>query len=136
MSKASSPVRLERDLMEAAKATGALFHRSSSEQIEYWADLGRKLSSVLDPSVILALKAGLATLSVEQVKSVEINPDDVFTNLKRKSDDGTLSAAIAGENVRYQASKNHPGMLEKVYPDGSVEAGKFIDGTFNAIADR
>lgn len=134
MSKASSPVRLERDLMEAAKATGALFHRSSAEQIEYWADLGRRLSGVLDPAVMLALKAGFATLSVEQVTPKEINPDDVFANLKRKSADGALSTAIAGQNVRYQASKTCPGMLDRVSPDGSIEVGEFINGTFNPIA--
>lgn len=105
MGKASSPIRLERGLMDAAKTTGALSHRSSAEQIEYWADLGRKVSHVLSPDVILALKAGFATLSVEQVKAPELDVDDVFAGLKRDREDGTLSGKISAGNVRYQASK-------------------------------
>jgi len=35
MAKAISPVRLQDDLMQAAKLTGERFHRSSAEQIEY-----------------------------------------------------------------------------------------------------
>lgn len=135
MTKAASPVRLQNDLMEAAKATGAAFHRSGAEQIEYWADLGRKLSSIVNPDVLLDLKAGLATLSVEEVKPIAINADEVFANLERKREDGTLSAAIADGNVRYQASQSHPGMLEMVLPDGSVQVGKFVDGAFKRIGD-
>lgn len=130
MGKASSPVRLERGLMDAAKATGALSHRSSAEQIEYWADLGRKISHVLSPDVILALKTGFATLSVEQVKAPELDVDDVFAGLKRDREGGAMSGEIAGGNVRYQASKTHPGMLERVSPDGTVDIGTFVDGDF------
>ncbi|MCK5666750.1 MAG: hypothetical protein KAI17_24840, partial [Thiotrichaceae bacterium] len=39
MAKALSPVRLQDDLMKAAKLTGDRFHRSTAEQIEYWADI-------------------------------------------------------------------------------------------------
>jgi hypothetical protein len=133
LGKASSPIRLERGLMDAAKTTGALSHRSSAEQIEYWADLGRKVSHVLSPDVILALKAGFATLSVEQVKAPELDVDDVFAGLKRDREDGTLSGKISAGNVRYQASKTHPGMLERVSPDGNVEVGQFADGNFKVL---
>lgn len=120
--------------MEAAKATGALSHRSSAEQIEYWADLGQKVSHILNPEVILAVKAGFAALSVEQVKPAEINVDDVFASLKRDRDGGNLSGKISDGNVRFQASKSHPGMLERVSPDGNVEVGEFVDGSFKVIA--
>lgn len=135
MTKAVSPVRLQHDLMEAAKATGAAFHRSGAEQIEYWADLGRKLSGSLNPDVILAVKAGFATLSVEEVKPIDIDPNEVFANLDRHREDGFLSAAIADGNVRYQASLAHLGMLERVNPDGSVQVGEFVDGSFKRIND-
>lgn len=133
MSKSSSPVRLERSLMEAAKVTGALSHRSGAEQIEYWADLGRKISHILSPELILELKAGFATLSVEQVKPAKMSTDDVFASLNRKREDGTLSAKIANGNLRYQASQTHPGKLDRISPDGTVEVGEFVDGKFKPV---
>lgn len=136
MTKAASPIRLDHDLMQAAKATGAAFHRSSAEQIEYWAGLGRTVSSILDPDVLLAVKSGFARLSVEDVGSVDIEPDDVFALLDRKRDDGSLSAEIATGNIRYQVSRVHRGMLEKVSPDGTVETGMFVNGVFEAAASE
>lgn len=132
MSKAVSPVRLQEDLMQAAKATGAAFHRSSAEQIEYWADLGRKVSDVLDPSVLLAVKAGFCRITVEETTPVTVDADDVFATLERKRADGSLSAEIANGHVRYQASRHHPGMLERVSPDGTVETGTFVNGVFES----
>jgi hypothetical protein len=49
MAKAASPIRLQKELMQAAELTAKRFHRSTAEQIEYWADLGRSVSSTLDP---------------------------------------------------------------------------------------
>tara|TARA_R110000803_G_scaffold75946_2_gene140306 strand:+ start:227 stop:595 length:369 start_codon:yes stop_codon:yes gene_type:complete len=121
--------------MESAKATGAAFHRSGAEQIEYWADIGRKLSGIITPSVLLDIKAGLAILSVEEVKPKDINADEVLANVGRKREDGSLSAIIANGNLRYQASQSHPGMLEMILPDGSVQVGQFINGDFKRVDD-
>jgi hypothetical protein len=44
MAKAASPIRLQEELMQAAESTAKRFHRSTAEQIEYWADLGRSVS--------------------------------------------------------------------------------------------
>ena len=43
--------------MESAARAGALHHRSAAEQIEYWADLGRRVARVLDPESLLDLAA-------------------------------------------------------------------------------
>ncbi len=39
MAKSASPIRLQEDLMQAAALTGERFHRSTAEQIEYWAEM-------------------------------------------------------------------------------------------------
>ncbi len=52
MAKAASPIRLQEELMQAAESTAKLFHRSTAEQIKYWADLGHSVSSTLDPDVL------------------------------------------------------------------------------------
>jgi hypothetical protein len=132
MTKAASPVRLQDELMKAAKVTGRAFHRSNAEQIEYWADLGRKVSDILNPDTILAVKSGLATLSIEATKPVDIDPDKIFTNLDRKCADGTLAVAIADGKVRYQMSQAHYGMLEQVAVDGTIKVGQFINGNFES----
>lgn len=130
MAKAVSPIRLQSQLMSFASAEGALCHRSGAEQIEYWADLGRKVESVLDPKTLLAVKSGFSRISVERVEPVEVEPDAVFSRLNRKRKNGSLAKSITDGRVRYQASKAQPGMLERVSPDGTVETGMFVNGAF------
>jgi ParD-like antitoxin of type II bacterial toxin-antitoxin system len=129
MAKAASPIRLERSLMEAASLASKPMHRSAAEQIEYWADIGRKVSKVVDPDALLAINAGLVKLTLEPTAAININADDVFANLVRNRDSGALSEAIAANAIRYQAS-SQPGLLEQVHPDGKVVVGEFLNGEF------
>ncbi|MCF6202823.1 MAG: ParD-like family protein [Methylococcaceae bacterium] len=62
MAKSASPIRLQADLMQAAEITAKRYHRSTAEQIEYWADLGRTVASTLDPDVLLSVAAGLTVI--------------------------------------------------------------------------
>lgn len=135
MAKAASPIRLESTLMNAATLAGSTLHRSAAEQIEYWANLGRKLSKIVDPEDLLAINAGLATLSLEKSAPVAVNPDAVFASLANDRDSGVLRDAIAANAIRYQASAVIPSMLEQVHPDGSVCLGQFVDGKFIAQHD-
>ncbi len=132
MAKASSPIRLKSGLMEAATVAGSVQHRSASEQIEYWADIGRRVSKVVDTNSLLAVNAGLADIRIEEKDSVNIDPDSVFAALERDIDSGALSEAIAAGSVRYQASEQKPGMLEQVHPDGRRVVGQFVEGEFKA----
>ncbi len=135
MAKASSPIRLKSGLMEAATVAGSVQHRSASEQIEYWADIGRRVSKVVDTDSLLAVNAGLADIRIEEKSSISIDPDAVFATLERDKDSGALSEAIAADSVRYQASEQHPGMLEQVHPDGRRVVGQFVEGVFTAAKD-
>ena len=116
--------------MSAATAAGMLLHRSAAEQVEYWADLGRKVASSIDPESLLAVKAGLATLRVEHIDPSPVDPDAVFAALDKARDSGALSEANASGSVRYQASVTKPGYLEACYPDGRIEVGQFVNGQF------
>ncbi|WP_439135972.1 TA system antitoxin ParD family protein [Pseudomaricurvus sp.] len=130
MAKAASPVRLESTLMDAAKVAGKALHRSASEQVEYWADIGRKLSKVIDPETLLEINAGLARISVEKVVPISVDPDAVFTALDGARETGALQAAISSNAIQYQASIEHPGLLEQVHPDGTTLVGRFLNGSF------
>ncbi len=135
MAKASSPIRLKRGLMEAATVAGSVQHRSASEQIEYWADIGRRVSSVVDTDSLLAVNAGLANIRIEEKDSMSIDPESVFAALERDKDSGALSAAIMVGSVRYQACEQSPGMLEQVHPDGRRVVGQFVEGEFKVTKE-
>jgi hypothetical protein len=134
MAKAASPVRLQANLMQAATLTGERFHRSASEQVEYWADIGRRVASVLDPDVLLSVSAGLARLKVEPVVGEPLDPDAVFQSLEAERAHGTLASAVTSSTAKYQASHSHPGFLERIQDD-QVEIGQFQNGQFIIAAE-
>ena len=135
MPKAASPVRLQEELMRAATLTGDRFHRSAAEQIEYWADIGRRVADVLDPDALLSVATGLARVRVEPVNGPAVEPDEVFRTLEKERRRGTLSKAVTGSAVRYQTSLTHPGFLERLDSEGSIEIGRFEDGRFVVAAE-
>lgn len=130
MAKAASPIRLQAELMQVAESTAKRFHRSTAEQIEYWADLGRKVSSSLDPDVLLSIKSGLTVIKTEPVFSDPIDPDRVFQSLEKDRDAGVLSGVVTHSAIRYQASADAPGYLEKIDLCNNVTTGKFKNGQF------
>jgi len=132
MAKAISPIRLQDDLMQAAKLSGERFHRSSAEQIEYWADIGRKVSTVLDPDVLMSVAMGLSQVKVEPVYGQKINPDTVFKTLDNQRESGALTQAVTGSALKYQASLKHPGYLDEIDQHGNVRVGQFTEGEFIA----
>lgn len=130
MAKASSPVRLQAELMEAATRSGQLAHRSAAEQVEYWASIGRTVGNLLTPDALVAVRSGLAQVKVEPILGSPIDPDQVFANLNQQRQSGQLVNTINTGNVRYQASVQHPGFLEQINPDGSIIIGQFRNGLF------
>ena len=130
MAKALSPVRLQETLMQAAKLTGERFHRSAAEQIEYWADIGRKVSSVLDPDTLISITTGFAQVKVEPIYGKPINPDDVFNLLEAQRQQGTLTQAVTSSTIKYQSSLTQPGYLEQIDQKGNILVGQFKNGEF------
>ncbi len=133
MAKAKSPIRLQETLMQAAKLSGERFHRSTAEQIEYWADIGRKVSTILDPDALISIATGLAVVKVEPIYGQAINPDDVFSSLEAQRQQGTLTQVVTNSAVKYQSSLAHPGYLEKIDQEGNILVGQFNKGEFMPI---
>ncbi len=125
-----NPLRLDVRLMRDAKACGELMHRSEAEQIEYWADLGRRIENMLDQRDLLDVKAGLATLTVEPVKARPLDPTALFAQVDAQRQH--VSRSLGEHAVQYRASRTHPGLLDAVWPDGTVKVGQFRDGKFVA----
>ena len=128
-------IRLENSLMLAAKNAAVVNKRTAVEQIEYWAELGRNISRFVDPEVLIACSSGLAELKVEKVDASPVNPIDIFANLEKKRDSGELANSITTTKVRYQASDEYTGMLEKINIDGNVQVGTFKNGVFMEMKD-
>jgi len=135
MTKAVSPIRLQEELMQAAASTAKRFHRSTAEQVEYWADLGRSVSSTLDPDVLLSVASGLAIIKAEPVFSAPIDADSVFKSLENDRESGKLSREVTNSAIRYQASLKHLGYLEKIDADNNITIGQFENGQFVELKD-
>jgi len=133
MAKAASPVRLQAELMQQATRTGKRHHRSAAEQVEYWAEIGRRVSRVIDPDALLSISAGLARVKVEPLYGEPVDPEDVFQALETQRDSGSLAQSVTGNAVKYQASVTHPGLLERIDAHGDVTLGQFMDGEFRAL---
>lgn len=135
MAKAASPVRLQKDLMDAATLAGDLLHRSAAEQIEYWADLGRKIARFVDPDKLLEIQSGLAHLKVVPNTVAPINADDIFSALEARRRMGELSRSVTTATPSYQASITHPGYLEQIDKNDHRTIGMFQNGVFTPIVE-
>ena len=135
MAKSASPIRLQAELMQAATATAKRFHRSTAEQIEYWADVGRQTAGVIAPDVLLSLVSGLARIKVEPVKGRAIAPEEVFDDLEKARKEGSLSTQVTGRNVKYQVCEAHPGYLEQIDATGTVTVGQYEQGFFKPLRE-
>ena len=135
MAKASSPIRLQADIMQAAALAGKRNHRSTAEQIEYWAEMGRKVTAFLSPVDLLSVSSGLAYLKIESVYSEPVSPDEVFQELELDRVNGNLPQKVTGSAISYQVSLAHPGYLEQIGRDGSITIGRFSEGEFIKSAD-
>lgn len=121
--------------MQAAAVTAKRFHRSTAEQIEYWADVGRQAAGVIDPDVLLSLTSGLVSIKVEPVESRVIDPAEVFKALENARSNGSLSSNVTGSTVKYQVCKTHSGYLEQIDSTGTNIIGQFEGGVFSPLAE-
>lgn len=130
---ATSPIRLNPLLIAAAEREGMVQKRSTPKQIEFWADLGRAVEHVIDFSDVLAVRQGLKRLKLENVESVAVDPKDVFADLEKRTQGGSLANDVTASPVYFEASKGHPGLLDRVdLTTGSRQTGQFRNGTFES----
>ena len=134
MPKSASPIRLQADLMHAATVAAKRYDRSTAEQIEYWVDLGRRIASKIDPDTLLSITAGLATIKVEPVNPLPINPESVFASLEKDRQAGSLPS-VTSSAIQYQISESHPRYLVQVDENNHAVTGQFVNGEFIPLND-
>lgn len=126
MARQHGPVRLDPDLMADATREAKRAHRSTRKQIEFWAELGRAIDGVVTREQVAGLRSGLLAVMAPDVGPVDA--DEVFAELEARR--STLAGQVTRAPVRFQASRAHPGLLERIDPDGRVTAGQFEQGEF------
>jgi hypothetical protein len=105
----ASPLRLNAALIEAAEREGAVQKRSVPRQIEFWAELGKAVESIIGPADVVAVIQGIKKIKVEPVTSTAADPADVF----------------------YETSLSRPGLLDRVNTaTGERQTGLFRNGEF------
>ena len=108
--------------------------RSIPNQVEYWATLGRIISSVIDIADAFAILQGLKKLRVEPIQTISIDSDTVFNNLEADRAKGFVDKPITSAPFYFEASPKMPGLLDRVNSlTGERKTGKFADGKFREI---
>jgi hypothetical protein len=129
---ATSPIRLNPDLITAAEREGMIQKRSTPKQIEYWADLGRAVERIINLSDVFAVLQGLKRLKLEDVHSPGVDPDEVFGDLQKRIAAGRLSDTVTSAAFYFEASKKQAGMLDRVDAvTGRRQTGHFRNGAFH-----
>ena len=129
----SASIRLDTSLVAEADSVGKRYKRSTPRQIEYWAELGKAVEQSLNADDLIALREGLSELVVRPIDSGPVSSAEVFADLERDRAAGVLADKVSDAAVSYQASVEHPGMLDQIKADGSVVTGRFRRGHFEPL---
>lgn len=132
MAKHTSPMRLNEQLVKDAQIIGSRLSRTTAEQIEYWSEIGKRVSANLSPSQVISLFHGSASIRIEALHEQEINPFDVANEVNA---DTSLSQDLLSQgNVLYAPNTDltYLGTLKATYPNGDVKFGNFENGEFVA----
>lgn len=126
----STPLRLSDDLVHDAEAEALIHKRSIPKQIEYWAEIGKAIAHTVSNSDLLALMQGIAQVQIAPRAAAPVDPLTVLASIEEAREDGTLRRSISQARIRYEASPTHPGLLDRIHPDGHRETGRFLNGEF------
>ncbi|MFO7912483.1 MAG: hypothetical protein R6V15_10015 [Desulfotignum sp.] len=130
-------LRIDQDLALQAEREARIQNRSKTKQLEYWAILGKAVSSKLSISDAFAVSQGIKTIKLEEppsVQSISINSDDVFNQLENDRAKRILAGKVTTAGIYYEASAEHPGYLDRVNSvTGERQTGLFEHGEFRSL---
>ena len=131
-----SALRLDPDLVYEAEMEALLHKRTTPKQIEYWAEIGRKISEIISPEDLIAVVQGMAQLEIKQKLSYPLDADAVFARVEEERATPYLAAQVTGAKVSYETDPNIPGVLIRINADGSRDHGHFKNGVFRKIKTK
>jgi hypothetical protein len=122
----SSPLRLSEKLLEKAEKYVKTSFRSVPKQIEFWANIGQEVESIMTPADLAALANGEVEVKIFRKRSLPVDMDEVFSAIEQDRRSGVLSSKVVRDNVWYEESKEHPGYLIRM----NAASGKRVLGNF------
>ena len=131
------PLRIDQDLALQAEREAKIQNRSKTKQLEYWAKLGKAVSSKLTITDAFAVSQGIKTIKLEvtpPVQSIPIDSDAIFNDLETDRVKGLLAKNVTSAKIYYEASVEHPGYLDRVNSiTKKRQTGSFEQGEFKAL---
>ena len=130
-------LRIDQDLALQAEREARIQNRSKTKQLEYWAKLGKAVSSKLNITDAFAVSQGIKMIKLEvtpSVQSIPIDPDVIFNDLENDRTKGILSNNVTSDKIYYEESIEHPGYLDRVNSiTGQRQTGSFKSGEFKVL---
>ena len=134
---ATVSLRIDKDLALQAEREARIKNRSKTKQLEYWAKIGKAISSKLSIEDVYAVSQGIKTIKLQvtpSVRSIPVDSDDIFNALERDRAKGLLADKVTSARIYYEASVEHPGYLDRVNAvTGKRQAGSFENGEFKVL---
>ena len=118
------PLRIDTDLVNQARASGSLFERPPTAQIEFWAKLGRVMEAVL---------SGESVATVKQLSRVEEIDEVLALTRTEKGRKKALAVISRHKGPVYSADPEEPGIVVETRPDGTKHRGKFVNRRFTEL---
>ncbi len=130
-------LRIDRDLALQAEREARIQNRSKTKQLEYWAKLGKAISSKLNIADAFAVSQGIKTIKLEvspSVQSIPVDSNLIFNDLENDRAKGVLTKNVTSARIYYEASVEHSGLLDRVDSlTGEKQSGSFKNGKFKAL---
>ena len=117
----STPLRLSNELLVEAREAGARFHRSITQQVEHWAQIGR------------VIEAALTYSSAGKLKDLSRQPDLNSVLARAESREGkrkALAAIKARKLPVYSADPDNANGVIQHLANGRKIRGTFVDRKF------
>jgi hypothetical protein len=134
---ATVSLRIDQDLAFQAEREARIQNRSKTKQLEYWAKLGKAVSSKLNITDAFAVSQGIKTIKLEvtpPVQSIPIDSDAIFNDLENDRTKGLLAKNVTSAKIYYEASVEHPGYLDRVNSSTRErQTGSFENGEFKVL---
>jgi hypothetical protein len=134
---ATESLRIDKELALQAEREARIQNRSKAKQLEYWAKVGKAISSKLSIADVFAVSQGIKTIKLEvspSVQSMLVDSDAVFMDLENDRDRGLLAKNVTSAKVYYEASVERPGYLDRVNSiTKKRQTGSFENGEFKAL---
>ena len=121
------PLRIDAELVNQARSSGALHDRPPTAQIEHWAKLGRVLEAVL---------SGTGVARVKQASRVE-DLEAILAATQTPAGQTRARAVIARHRGPvYTADPERPDLIVEESPDGTSRRGRFVNRQFVPVPER